>query len=215
MVVSSGYRKYGFDAFGGSCLRRSDMGYWMDSPRRTDPDGICFQLGEEVKEVEADFFEVVPTIRELWMLNPKCRLHMTDATLALFRKNDLLFRGAYDSSAERLARTHHFRFLHLDTEIACVGDYYERGNDLITLRFRDDGSAYIHQDCRCQGISAGNTGGGELSFDLPKDFYLKMTAEEVADMCWGSCRSEIVGRGTLRALMEKAKEKKGFLLDFS
>ena len=86
---------------------------------------------------------------------------------------------------------------------------------MITLRFREDGSAYIHQDCKCQGISAGNTGGGETSFDLPKDFYRTMQAEDIAEQCWGSCYAEILKRGTLAAFLSKAKQKQGVLLDFS
>ncbi len=79
MNVSSGYRKYGFDAYGGKYLQKSDMSYWMNNPRRTDPGGICFELGEDVEDVEADFFELLPTLNQLWILNPKCHIYMTDA----------------------------------------------------------------------------------------------------------------------------------------
>lgn len=215
MIVSSGYRKNGFDAHGGAVLKKSDMSFWMNLKERTDPRGVAFELGEEVEEVEPDFFELVPTIRELWILNPKCRIYMTEETQQLFHRNKLLVRGWFDSSAEQLAREYHLRFLHLDTELACVGSYWERGNNLITLRFYEDGSAYIHQDCRCQGISAGNTGGGEVSFDLPKDFYRTMTDQEIADQCWGVVRAEIVEKGKLRSVMKQARSKKGFYFDFS
>ena len=52
MNVSSGYRKNGFDAYGGAYLRKEDMAYWMDSPARTDPQGVALGLDEEIKEVE-------------------------------------------------------------------------------------------------------------------------------------------------------------------
>ncbi|MBR5741957.1 MAG: hypothetical protein IKX91_05305, partial [Firmicutes bacterium] len=105
------------------------------------------------------------------------------------------------------------RFLHLDVELCSVGDYFESGNDTITIRFREDGSVYVNQDCRCQGISAGNTGGGEVDIDLRRDFYRRMTPEELAGMCWHS--RTILENGKLAAFMAKAKEKKGYLLDFS
>ena len=215
MNVSSGYRKRGFDAYGGAFLRKSDMAYWMDRPARTDPGGVAFELEDDVKEVEPGFFTLLPTISELWIVNPDCKIPMTEETEQLFQKNNVLIRGVYDAAAERFARRYRLRFLHLDVELASVGDYFERGNDTITLRFRADGSAYIHQDCRCQGSSAGSIGGGENSFDLPADFYRTMAAKDIADECWGSCRSEILNRGTLAAFLDAAKKKNGFLLDFS
>ena len=215
MVVSSGYRKNGFDAYGGKVLRKEDMAYWMDHPQRTDPDGVELGLDGEVEEVEPDFFELLPTIRAVWMENPACRIRMTGKTARLFQDNRVLLRGVYDSSAERLARGCRLRFLHLDVQLASAGDYYGRGNDVITLRFHEDGSAYLHQDCRCQGISAGSVGGGETSFDLPGGFYRAMAPEEIAAMCWGSCRGEILGNGRLAAFMEKARAKGGVLLDFT
>ena len=213
MNVSSGYRKHGFDAYGGKYLRKEDMSYWMDSPERTDPQGVALGLEEEVKEVEPGFFELLPTIDALWIHNPECKIHMTDKTIRLFQDNRVLLRGVYDSVAERLARKYHLRFLHLDVELVSDGDYFERGVDIITVRFREDGSAYIHQDCRCQGSSAGSIGGGEISFDIPKDFYLTKTPEEIADMCWHS--SKIIANGRLAAFMKSATNKHGFLLDFS
>lgn len=32
MIVSSGYRKRGFDAHGGKIPRREDMGFWLNLP---------------------------------------------------------------------------------------------------------------------------------------------------------------------------------------
>ena len=66
----------------------------------------------------------------------------------------------------------------------------------------------------CQGSSAGSTGGGEVDFNLPNDFYLTMTDEDIAGQCWGSCYAEILKKGILRSLIKKAKTKKGFLIDY-
>lgn len=187
----------------------------MNLPQRTDKNGICFELGKEVLEVEQDFFQLVPTIQELWILNPACRLYLSESDTDLFQKNHVLIRGLFDTAAEEFARNLHLRFLHLDTEIACDGNYFERGIDIITLHFYRDGSACIHQDERCQGISAGNTGGGEVSFDLPKDFYLNMSTKDIAEKCWGNCYSDILKKGILERLIKQAKYKNGFLLDYS
>ena len=55
--------------------------------------------------------------------------------------------------------------------------------------------------------------GGEVSFDIPNDFYLSMTSEELAEKCWRT--KAIIANGVLAAFMEKAKNKGGFLLDFT
>ena len=212
MIVSLGYRKNGFDAFGGEILRKENIARW-DEELRCDPRGVALGLGEEIREVEPDLFELLPTINSVWIHNPECDLHMTEKTAALFRKNKVILRGVYDTAAERLAREYRLRFLHLDVELASVGDYFEHGNDTVTVRFREDGSAYIHQDCRCQGSAPGQTGGGEVSFDIPDDFYLSMTSDELAEKCW--CTKTIIANGVLAAFMEKAKSKGGCFLDFT
>lgn len=212
MIVGLGYRKNGFDAFGGEILKKEDIAHWNEE-MRADPRGVALGLSEEIREVEPDFFELLPTINSVWIRNPECDLHMTENTAELFQKNNVILRGAYDTAAERLAREYRLRFLHLDVELASVGDYFEHGNDLITVRFREDGSAYIHQDCRCQGSAPGQTGGGEVSFDIPNDFYISMTSEELAGKCWRT--KAIIANGVLAAFMEKAKRKGGFLLDFT
>ena len=200
MIVSSGYRKNGFDAHGGKLLQKKDMGFWMNLPERTDPSGVCFELGEEVEEVEQGFFELVPTICELWILNPNCRLYLSETEKELFQKNNVLIRGVFDTSAEAFARENHLRFLHIDTVIAREGDYFERGIDILE---------------KCQGISAGNTGGGEVNINLPKDFYKTMSAKDVAGECWGNCYDDILERGVLNLLMKKAAKKNGFFHDYS
>ncbi len=212
MVVSLGFRKNGFDAFGGEILRKENIARW-DEELRADPQGVALGLSEEIKEVEPDFFELLPTISSVWIQNPECDLHMTEKTAELFQKNNVILRGVYDSAAERLAQEYRLRFLHLDVKLTSVGDYFEHGVDIITVRFREDGRAYIHQDCQCQGSAPGQTGGGENSFDIPKDFYLSMTSEELAEKCW--CTKAIIAGGVLDAFMKKAKSKGGFLLDFT
>ena len=84
----------------------------------------------------------------------------------------------------------------------------------------------IYTDGACSGnpgpggwgavlISAGNTGGGEVNINLPKDFYKTMSAKDVAGMCWGNCYNDILERGILNSLMKKAAKKNGFLKEYS
>ena len=214
MIVHSGYGKTGFDAFGGTVLRISDMDHWKNTPEMTDPKGVRFELGEDIKEVEAGFFELFPTLHDIRILNPECVIYMTEATEALLHKNDVIIRGRFDTSAEAFAEQYGLRFLHIDEELARAGDYFAYGVDIITIFFYENGDAYINQDSRCQGGSSGSSGGGEIDFDLPHDFYRTMTAEDVAGRCWGSCYGRILEKGVLAGMIKKAKVKNGFLIDY-
>ena len=212
MIVKSGYMKFGFDASDGRILKKEDMNSWINSERMTDPRGVALGLGGDVEEVEPDFFEILPTVKSVWIENPECNLNLDEKTVKLFQKNMVILRGVYDTAAEKLARKHRLRFLHFDVQIASVGDYFDKGKDTITIRFNEYGRVYVNQDCRCQGISAGSTGGGESNFDLPADFYL-MKPNQIAEKCWHTNR--IIGSGKLAAFMKMAREKNGYLLDFS
>lgn len=211
MIVSAGFRKRGFDAYGGKVLKASDFSYWSEE-RLADPAGVALGIDEEIEVVELGVFDILPTLYQLWIKNPKCKIYMSEDNIAMFQRNNVMIRGKYGTGAENFARQYRLQFLPLDVELACSGDYYDRGVDIVTLRFYDDGSAYIHQDCRCQGISAGSVGGGEVSFDLPNDFYLTMTADELADKCWLS--GLIKKNGVLASAMKKAKANGGFLIDY-
>lgn len=216
MIVGNGFMKYGFDAYGDKVLKAEHMAYWMEDPQRTDPDGISFELGKDIEEVEEDFFDLVPTIKELYILNPECNVIMSDRSVELFKENNVLIRGEFDKAGERFAEKYGLRFLHTDVELACAGDYRDAGGvDTITVRFNEDGSSYIRQNNMCVGSSAGWSGGGEICFDLPKDFYITMDAAGIADRCWKSCSELIKTNGILEELMKTAKIKGGFLIDHS
>ena len=105
----------------------------------------------------------------------------------VYMKDGELYARTVDGGDETEYR---LRFLHLNVELASVGDYFDYGNDTVTVRFREDGSVYIHQDCRCQGSAPGQTCSGEVSFDIPDDFYISMTSGELAEKCW--CTKTII-----------------------
>lgn len=216
MNVSSGYMKYGFDAYGDSVLRAEHMAYWMNDPMRTDPKGISFELGNSIEEVENNFFFLVPTINELIIKNPECNVVMSDESIALFINNDVLIRGEFNTAAERFAKEYGLKFLHTNVELGYDGEYYSAaGIDSVDLRFNKDGSAVLHLNNFCPGSSGGWSGGGEITDELPMDFYKTMTFEEVAARGWSSCREMIISNGILKGLLENAKAKGGFLIDYS
>lgn len=171
---------------------------------------ISFYLYSDVTSVEEGFFDIFDGLKEIIIPDTVTYIGVTDVTLEILQKNKVLIRGAFDSYAEKFAKKYELEFLHSDLEIACVGDYFDGGVDIITIKFSLSAQPCIHQDSRCQGNSAGSTGGGEVSISIPEDFYLTHTAEDIADMCWGSCYEKISKNTKLKDFLEKAKMKKGY-----
>ncbi len=207
MTIVSDYRNNGIVANGEKVLKVEHMINWMDLPQRVDPNGISLELGNIIEEVEDGFFTLFPTVNELIISNPDCNFVLSDETMNLFKKNNVLIRGKFDSNAEKLAQDLNLRFLHSDTELARNGDYETYGFNIVTLRFNSAGNAYLHQN-----ISDPN-GGGENIIDLPNDFYIIMNADEIADKCWTNlCCEDIKNNGILDNLINKARNKNGFLI---
>ena len=204
----------GIDAYGEGPLYVKDIRYHSEEDFRKDREPVSFILCPGVTAVEAGFFDIYITIAELVVSDTVTRIDMSEKSVQLFRKNRVTVRAAFDSCGEAFAKKYGLVFMHEDIELARRGDYFEHGVDVVTLCFRPDGSPFIHQDCLCQGSSAGSSGGGEVSLDLQKDFYRRMTQEEIADVCWGGCYSRILGSEKLRVFLEKAKERKGYRVQY-
>ena len=211
-LVTNTYSRYyrGIDACGEGVLRPSDIEYFKREDFVKDKEPVSLIISGGITEVEAGFFDIFLTLAEVIVPDSVRRISLSDESRRLFRKNKVVLRGPFDSYADRFAKEKGFSYLHSDIELARHGDYYERGVDIITLRFRPDGSPFIHQDCRCQGSSAGSVGGGEVSFDLPKGFYKKQTPEDIANQVWGSCYGQVRDSKALKTFLEKAKERKGY-----
>lgn len=215
MKVSSSDHFSGFAAEGGGMLCISDLGFYEQNGMLKKPCKDGFELGDGITDVEAGVFDLMPQLRYI-LIAPSVRsIGVTEKTREIFEKNDVCIIGRFDTYAESFAREQRLRFVHDDIELASEGDYFGPGHDIITLCLYDNGTALIHEDCRCQGISAGNTGGGECDVRLPKDFYLTHSANDIADLCWGSCYSAIMKCGALKSFLAKAKKKRGFCFRFN
>ena len=212
ILVTNTYSRFywGIDAYGEGPLFVKDIEYHTEEDFRKRREPVSFILCPGVTTVEAGVFDIFITLAELVVSDTVKRIDMSEKSMKLFRKNHVTVRAAFDSYGEAFAKKYGLNFLHEDIQLARHGDYFERGVDIITLRFTPDGSPFLHQDCRCQGSSAGSTGGGEVDLDLKKDFYRKLGQEDIAGMCWGSCCEGIMGSEKLRVFLEKAKERKGY-----
>ena len=212
ILVTNTYSRFywGIDAFGEGPLHVKDIEYHTEADFRKNREPVSFILSPGVTTVEAGFFDIFITLAELVVSDTVTRIDMSEKSVKLFRKNRVTVRAAFDSYGEAFAKKYGLAFLHEDIELTRHGDYFERGIDIITLCFAPDGSPFLHQDCRCQGSSAGSTGGGEVDLDLKGDFYQKLSQEDIAGMCWGSCYEGILKSEKLRVFLEKAKARKGY-----
>ena len=170
MKVCISYNLEGLCAQGEGMLLISDLDrYIRKGNTLNDPCGIGFELEQGVTDVEAGFFDHIPYLLRIVAAPSVKSIGITEKTKEIFAKNGTVIEGEFDTYAERFAKQNGLKFVHTDIKLAQTGEYDQRGIDIITLEMFDNGSARIHQDCRCAGISAGNTGGGEC-----KEKYLTL-----------------------------------------
>ena len=105
MNVSLGYRKRGFDAYGGKVLKKEHFSYWKED-ELADPRGVALELGEEIEVVELGVFDLLPTLDQLWIMNPKCKIYMSEENIEMFQKNGVIIRGKYGTGALPPRRDH-------------------------------------------------------------------------------------------------------------
>ena len=208
MNVASSSHREGLTTAGEGMLCKSDMDFWRNLPEMKKP--VSFELAEGVTDVEEGFFEQLPLLRELWIGSTVKTLGLTEETLALFHKNDVLIRGQFNTVAERFAREQGLRFLTADFEVARGGNYFESFAYTVRLRFQPDEKPRLLQASFSQGSSAGSSLGTDEDVRLPKDFYLTMTQEEIADLCWGCAYGRVADSAALGKFLALAKKKKGY-----
>ncbi len=210
MHVKSSDQREGLTAVGEGMLTKSDMDFWRNLPVMTGPEPVSFELEDGVTDVEEGFFEQFPMIWELWIGRTVKTLGLTEETLALFHRNDVLIRGEFNTVAERFAKENGLRFLVADFEIARGGNYFESFSYTVRLRFQPDEKPRLLQSSFSQGSSAGSSLGTDEDVRLPKDFYRTMTQEEIADLCWGCACGRVADSAALGKFLALAKKKKGY-----
>lgn len=147
---------------------------WTDEYSR-----VAFEKG--ITEVGEGFLEGFRNLKELVIPRTVKSIGVTPELQKLLKKNNVLVRGWYDSYGEKFAAEHGLRFLHANI---VVGWYRDEEHDMGThleIRFTDKGKAYRFYDDVCQGISAGNNGGGTYERELDDDWFVGETLESLAE----------------------------------
>lgn len=160
-------------------------------------------------EVETAFLERLENLKELILPDSITEIKMTDKLERIHKENNTLIRGSLDSFAERFAAETGLNFRPADFIFA--RHVFEKVQEitLLTVQFNRDGSVQIRSDVDSPGSSAGNTFGGVFYNEIPSDFWMNTTAEEVSAMYPG-LDDVVVKDGRLADFIEKAKEHKIF-----
>ena len=158
-------------------------------------------------EVETAFLERLENLKELILPDSITEISMSEKLEKILKDNNTLIRGSLDSFAERFAADtgHNFR----PADFIIARHVYEKVQEttLLTVQFKRDGSVQIRSDVDSPGSSAGNSFGGVFYNDLPSDFWMNTTAEEVSSMYPG-LDDALVKDGRLADFIVKAKEHK-------
>ncbi|MBR6874519.1 MAG: hypothetical protein IKN17_13530 [Ruminococcus sp.] len=171
-------------------------------------DTLSYGLDYGFTSIDPAFLEQLENLRELILPDSITELEVTPKIREIFKNNNTLIRGTFDSFAERFAAEQGLHFRHSDFVIARY--FYEPASEttVMTLVFHRDGSIQAKQDVSSPGSSAGNCFGGTFWTDLPRDFYRQLTVEQVADML--PMTGRILSMGRLAQFMEKVKDRKIF-----
>lgn len=160
-------------------------------------------------EVETAFVERLENLKELILPDSITEIKMTDKLEKVLKDNNTLIRGSFDSFSERFAADMGLNFRPADFIIA--RHVFEKAQEttFLTVQFKRDGSVQIRADVDSPGSSADNSFGGVFYNDLPSDFWMNTTAEEVSAMYPG-LDDVVVKDGRLADFIETAKEHKIF-----
>ena len=162
-------------------------------------------ITEGISRVKPGVLELFPNLQDLIIESDLKKIECTPELEALLKKNNVVLRGSFNSPAEKLAQRLGLRFIHKNIFLAVyVNREYHESSEL-SLCFQEGEPPFFWRDDKCQGISAGNTGGGTVRTDLDEDFYVGCeTAEAFAD--------KIVGRA-FEEDTRKNKELDAFLAE--
>ena len=160
-------------------------------------------------EVETAFLERLENLKELILPDSITEIKMTDKLERILKENNTLIRGSLDSFAERFAAEMGLNFRPADFIFARHVFAKVQEITLLTVQFNRDGSVQIRSDVDSPGSAAGNAFGGVFYNEIPSDFWMNTTAEEVSAMYPG-LDDVVVKDGRLADFIEKAKEHKIF-----
>ena len=178
-----------------------------------DPDDISFLIADALEQgftgVDTSFLERFENLKELILPDSITEINMTDKFREILTENNTLIRGSLNSFAERFATDMGLNFRPNDFIFARYE--YEKIHEttVLTLMFKRDGSVVIRSDVDSPGSSAGNTFGGVFYNDLPSNFWMNTTLEDISKMYPG-LDDAVIKDGRMADFITEAKAHKIF-----
>jgi hypothetical protein len=155
--------------------------------------------------VDTAFFEKLETLKELILPDTITYIDLTPRLEKIFKDNDTLIRGSFDSFAESFAKKNGLHFRPADFIFADFEDTRWRESTTMKLIFKRNGNVEIKETSSSPGSNAGNTFGGSFTHSLHRDFFRIQTVEQIAERFSIDARTAIIKDGRLKAFIEKAK----------
>ncbi len=188
---------------GAICKEDTDIGKenWTQEYTR-----LYFKDG--ITAVKKGFLESFVLLRELIIDSSVKNIEMTDKLRELLKNNKVIIRGSYDTYAERFAEENGLLFIHKDIYIGIRHNEEHCESRTATLHFDESGQMSLLYEDLCQGISAGNTMGGEFTRDMPEEFHKGCTLEKFGDMMPEAYFDQIMKNKELEAFLERYAKRK-------
>ncbi|MBO4326685.1 MAG: hypothetical protein J5950_05395 [Clostridia bacterium] len=193
-------------------LCKEDTVVFPGSDKDWKKDYNTLSITEGITGIGEGFLEAFPRISCLILSHTVTSIESSEALDKQLKKKKVLIRGEYYSFAEEFAKEKGLKFLHCDIPLGVYTIEQAHETDHLTLRFFTRGVPDIHFNCFTPGSSAGSYGGGEYTKDLPRDFYVDCTVEDIAESLSERVRDQILENDMLKRFLENAnrryKEKK-------
>jgi len=177
-----------------------DISLLVKDPRAVGYD-YCFT------GIDPSFLEKLETLKELILPDSVVSLETTPKLERILKVNNTLIRGGFGSFAERFAAGAGLRFRPADTVFAECDFAPVPESATLTLVFARSGDVCVREEITAPGTNAGNTLGGCFYHKLGRHFFIRATAEKIADGFGEKLRDAVIKDGRLAAFIEKAKER--------
>lgn len=182
---------------GAVCKEDTDIGKenWTQEYTR-------LHLKDGITEVKTGFLESFAILKELIIDKSVTNIEMTNELHEMLKNNSVTIRGAYNTYAENFAKENGLPFIHKDIYIGIRRNEEHQESRTVTLHFDTSGQMNLLYEDFCQGISAGNTMGGEFTRDMPEEFHKGCTIEEFADMMSEAYSEQILKNKELKEFLD-------------
>ncbi len=142
----------------------------------------ALHLKNGITEVKKGFLESFTNLKTLVADSTVNNIEMTDELGKLLNNNGVVIRGGYDTFAERFAEENGLQFIHKEIYLGIRHNEEHGESRTLTLHFDANGEMMLLYEDFCQGISAGNTMGGEFTRKMPEEFHAGCTLKDFAYM---------------------------------